>query len=130
MTSAGEDSIWDLLGEIARLQAAMGQDMVAWARVYESAGEAMQRNAETAALMADVGRRGERFMRNGPSAAARQAMNLFLNPLGALGVGSSAAPNGPAGPIARFWEAWSSGMPTAPPPPSARDDESGANAGG
>lgn len=100
------ESFWDLLSEVSRVQAAMGSDMVAWARVYESAGQALQRNAETAALMADVGRRGERFMRNGPSSAARQAMNLVLNPMGALG---AAGAGGPAGPLSRFWEAWSGG---------------------
>lgn len=127
MTNAADENIWDLLGEIAKLQSSLGQDMVAWARVYESAGEALQRNAETAALMADVGRRGEQFMRNGPSAAARQAMNLFLNPLGALGVNPTGAPGGPAGPIARFWEAFSSGTPSAPPAPPPREHDGGAN---
>jgi hypothetical protein len=127
MTNAADDSIWDLLGEIARLQASMGQDMVAWAHVYESAGEALKRNAETVGLMADVGRRSEQFMRSGPSTAARQAMNLFLNPLGALGVNPASAPGGPTGPIARFWEAFAAGMPNAPPPPSTKENEGGAN---
>src|SRR5579875_504744 len=121
-TGEREEIFWDLLNEISRLQAAMGQDMVAWARVYEQAGEALQRNAETAALMADLGRRGERFVRNGPSSAARQAIGLFLNPLGALGINQSPGPGGPAGPFARFWEAWSSTAPS-PPPPSSGGEE-------
>jgi hypothetical protein len=130
MTNAADESIWDLLGEIARLQSSMGQDMIAWARVYESAGEALKRNAETVALMADVGRRGEQFMRNGPSSAARQAMNLFLNPLGALGVNPASGPGGPTGPIARFWEAFAAGMPSAPPPAPSSAKESKETEGG
>jgi len=130
MGPGGDDNFWDMLNEIARVQAAMGQDMVAWAQVYERAGEALQRNAETAALMAEVGRRGERFMRNGPSNAARQALNLFMNPLGALGVNPGGTPpGGAAGPFARFWEAWSSaapgGAPQQPPPPPASGGENG-----
>jgi hypothetical protein len=112
-TGEREESFWDLLNEISRLQAAMGQDMVAWARVYENAGKALQRNAETAALMAHVGRRSERFLRNGPTMAVRQAMNLFFNPLGALGAGSA---GGPAGPLARFWETWAAAMPSSNQP--------------
>ncbi|MHB8574777.1 MAG: hypothetical protein ACYDCQ_05540 [Dehalococcoidia bacterium] len=101
-------SFWDLLGDVARLQREMGKDMTSWARVYELAGQAMQGNAETLALMADLGRRGERFMREGPPAAVRQAMQLFMTPLGALSAGTGA---GPAGPFARFMEAWASATP-------------------
>lgn len=99
------DSFWDLLADVARLQREMGVDLVAWAKVYDAAGQALQNNADTTALMAEVGRRGERFMRNGPPAAARQAMQFFLNPLQALGV----SPVGGAfpDPFARFREAWS-----------------------
>ncbi len=105
---------WDLLEDVARLQREMGNDMVAWAKTYEAAGEALRNNADTIALMADVGRRGEQFLRNGPPAAARQAMQFFLNPLQAMG-GSSAV--SATAPFARFWEAWASAIP--------RDDEGG-----
>ena len=130
MGPGGDDNFWDMLNEIARVQAALGQDMVAWARVYEQAGEALQRNAETAALMAEVGRRGERFMRNGPSNAARQALNLFMNPLGALGVNAGGTPSGgSAGPFARFWEAWSASTPNAPAPQPPPTPSSGGDEG-
>ena len=110
MTPAGgsndsTESFWDLLADVARLQREMGRDMVAWAKVYDAAGKALQLNAETAALMADVGRRAEQFMRSGPSAAARQAMQFFMNPMQAVG----ATPGGSlADPFSRFWEAWRS----------------------
>jgi hypothetical protein len=120
MAEASE-SYWELLADMARLQAEMGRDLAAWARVYEAAGKAMQNNAETLKLMADVGRRGERMLREGPPAAARRAMEVFFNPLQALG-GPPAA--GAGGPIARFWEAWAAGLPgmTPPQPPEAERD--------
>ncbi|HEY7294149.1 MAG TPA: hypothetical protein VH916_03865 [Dehalococcoidia bacterium] len=105
MAEAREDTFWDLLAEVARLQERMGKDTVAWARVYETAGKALQQNAETAALMAELGRRSEQFMRTGPSVAARQAMQFFLNPLQAFGAAGAGAPMTP-GPLTRFWEAW------------------------
>jgi hypothetical protein len=105
MAEAREDSFWDLLADVARLQERMGKDTVAWARVYEAAGEALQQNAETTALMADVGRRSEQFVRSGPPAAARQAMQFFLNPLQAFGAAGAGTPM-PPGPLTRFWEAW------------------------
>ncbi len=105
MAEAHEDNFWDLLADVARLQERMGKDTVAWARVYEATGEALQQNAETTALMADVGRRSEQFMRTGPPAAARQAMQFFLNPLQAFGAAGPGAPM-PPGPLSRFWEAW------------------------
>ncbi len=107
----GTATFWDLLSDVSRLQQEMGRDMVAWANVYEAAGRAMQNNAETLALMAQIGRRGDDFLRNGPPAVARQAMQFFLNPLQAMG--ASAASSGP-GPFARLWEAWASAMPAAP----------------
>jgi hypothetical protein len=111
-------TFWDLLEDVSRLQREMGKDMVAWAKAYEAAGEALRNNADTIALMADVGRRGEQFLRNGPPAAARQAMQFFLNPLQAMGGASAAAAPGP---FARFWEAWASAIP--------RDDEGGSPRG-
>ncbi len=123
MAEAREDSYWDLLAEVARLQDRMGKDTVAWARVYEAAGEALQQNAETAALMAEVGRRSEQFMRSGPPAAARQAMQFFLNPLQPFGAAGAGAPL-PPGPLARFWEAWLSERDRG----SGRSGESGSGA--
>ncbi len=105
MAEAREDSFWDLLAEVARLQDRMGKDTVAWARVYEAAGEALQQNAETTALMAEVGRRSEQFARTGPPAAARQAMQFFLNPMQAFGAAGAGTPLPPS-PLTRFWEAW------------------------
>lgn len=105
-----EETFWDLLADSARLQAEMGRDLVAWSRVYAAAGEAMQNNADTARLMAEIGRRGEGYMRNGPPAAVRQAMQLFFNPLQAMG-GPPAG--GQAGPFGRFWEAWGAMIPGA-----------------
>ncbi len=114
----GTSTFWELLTDVSRLQQEMGRDMVAWANVYEAAGKAMQNNAETLASMAQVGRRGEEFLRNGPPAAARQAMQFFLNPLQAMGASAaSAAP----GPFARLWEAWASAMPTAPVDPGDKN---------
>jgi|SRR5579884_464739 hypothetical protein len=101
-----DDSIWTLLDESARLQAQMGRDMVAWAQAYEAAGRAMQGNAETAALLARLGRRGERFLQRGPSASAQQALQLFLNPLQALA-------GGMPGPLSKLWEAWAATLPGA-----------------
>ncbi len=116
----GTATFWDLLADVSRLQQEMGSDMVAWAKVYEATGQAMRNNADTLALMSQVGRRGEEFLRNGPPAAARQAMQFFLNPLQAMGASAaSAAP----GPFARFWEAWASAMPAAPVDPG--NDNSG-----
>jgi hypothetical protein len=103
MAEARDDSFWDLLADVARLQERMGRDTVAWAQVYEAAGKALQQNAETTALMADVGRRSEQFLRTGPPAAARQAMQFFLNPLQAFGGAGSPMPPGP---LSRLWEAW------------------------
>ena len=105
MAEAREDSFWDLLADVARLQERMGKDTVAWAQVYAAAGEALQQNAETTALMADVGRRSEQFLRTGPPAAARQAMQFFLNPLQAFGAAGAGTPM-PPGPLTRFWEGW------------------------
>lgn len=123
-TGNQEETFWDLLSDIARLQAEMGKDTVAWARAYQAAGEAMQNNAETTQLMADVGRRSERLMRSGPPAAARQAMQLFLNPLQALG-GTTAGAGAPPGPFTRFWEAWASAIPGMTP---RGDGEGGSGA--
>jgi hypothetical protein len=124
------ESFWDLLADVARLQREMGRDMVAWAYVYDAAGKALQLNADTTALMADVGRRGEQFIRSGPPAAARQAMQLFLNPMQALG----ATPGGSlADPFSRFWEAWRSAGADAGRPPSGTrlgGRERGARAAG
>ncbi len=111
-------TFWDLLEDVSRLQREMGKDMVAWAKAYEAAGDALRNNADTIALMADVGRRGEQFLRNGPPAAARQAMQFFLNPLQAMGGASAASVTGP---FARLWDAWASAIP--------RDDEGGGTEG-
>jgi len=101
------DAFWDLLAEIARLQEEMGKDLVAWARAYEAGCEAFQSTAQTLRLMADAGRRFEQYLRSGPPAGARQALQFLLNPLQSMAATPAA---GTLDPFTRFWQAW-----TAPP---------------
>ena len=103
------DSYWDLLAAVARVQAEMGQNLAAWGQAYEAAGRAFQSTAETLELMADVGRRTERYLRSGPPASVRQALELLVSPWQALGVppGTGAGASA-AEPFARFWELWAS----------------------
>lgn len=119
MTTRDESSetFWDLLADIARLQAEMGKDLVAWAQANEAAARAFQSNAETLQLMADIGRRSEHVMRRGPSTAARLAMQFFSNPMQAMGTTPAAASGDP---LARLWETWRA---AAEPRGSSRPDE-------
>lgn len=112
------EAFWDLLADISRLQAQMGRDLIAWSQVNEAGGRALQGNAETLRLMSDVGRRSERFFREGPSSAVRQAMQFFTNPLQTFG-----APGDTVGdPLTRFWDAWT-------PPGRGRPPRGGEGAG-
>jgi hypothetical protein len=104
------ESYWDLLRDIAHLQGEMGQDLVAWARAYEAGGRAFQQNGQTLAHMAELGRRLERYLQTGPSAAVRQALQLFHAPYRGTEPGPGA---GMADPFSRFWQFWASGLPSA-----------------
>ena len=111
----GRESYWDLLAEVARLQGEMGKDLGAWARAYEAGGRAFQGSARTLERVADLGRRMEQYLVQGPPASVRQALQAFANPLQAMGAAPGA---GVADPFARFWEVWAAAMPggSAAPP--------------
>jgi hypothetical protein len=110
------DTYWGLLAQVGRLQAKLGEDLVAWAKVYESGGDALQRSGGTLQEMADVGQRMEQLLLAGPPGAAAQVMRMFAGPFGVPGLapGTGTA----SGPFLGLWEAWLSGQaPTEGPPP-------------
>ena len=96
------ETFWDLLTDIARLQAKIGDDLALWSQANEANARAFKSNADTLRLLAEIGRRTEQSMRYRPSAAARLAMQLFSNPLEAMG----ASPGAAGDTFARFWDAW------------------------
>lgn len=97
------DSYWVLLGEVARLQADMARTFAAWSEAYAASGRALEGTADALGRMADLGQRMEDALRDGPSAAAQQALQFIMNPLQAM---SGMPIPGSSDAIARFWEQW------------------------
>ena len=119
------ETYWDLLADVARLQSEMGKDLVAWSKAYEAGGRAFQRTSQTLTLMAEIGRRMERFVQSGPPRAVQQALQVVANPWQAMG----AVPGASAGdPFTRFWEFWAPAGSTRerPPRPGSGESESEA----
>jgi len=115
---------WELLAEMARLQGQLGEDLVAWAKAYESGGRAMQRSSRTLGEMAELGRRMEHYLESGPPAVVTQILRMLTSPFPGLGVGMGVPPPGvsaAAGPFAQLWEAWASGL--TPRPEAATPDQ-------
>ncbi|MGI8552225.1 MAG: hypothetical protein ACR2PL_15790 [Dehalococcoidia bacterium] len=115
-TDGPRESFWDLMNDLSRLQREMGADLAAWSQVYDAAGQALQSQAQTLNQMAELGRRMERSMRDGPPATVRQALQLLVNPWHSFaGSGGTTA----ADPFARFWEIWAvpESRSSAPVPP-------------
>jgi hypothetical protein len=96
---------WDLVEDIARLQAQTARSFAAWAAAYRSAGEAAEATAETLELMSQIGRRAERFWAQPPDASVAQALQLMTQPWQSMGVPFATLPGNLA---ARFLEAWRS----------------------
>jgi hypothetical protein len=108
------DSYWDLLAETARLQGQLGEDLVAWAKMYEAGGRALQRSSRTLTEMAELGKRMEHYLEAGPPAAVTQILRMLSSPLPGLGMGLGMgmppAATSAAGPFAQLWEAWASSL--------------------
>jgi hypothetical protein len=120
------DSYWDLLADVARVQGQLGEDMVAWAKMYEAGGRALQRSGHTLQEMAELGRRMQSYMESGPPAVVSQVLRMFTSPLAGgpmpgVGMGMGMPPGTSAtAPFAQFWEAFASSLgPASPPPPEA-----------
>lgn len=112
---AQTENYWDLLQETARLQARMGEDLVAWAQAYEAGGKAFQHSGETLGLMAELGQRVERYLETGPPATVQQTMRFFSAPWQAM-AGTAGA--GMGDPWSRFWDLWGSSLSRSGPPPA------------
>jgi hypothetical protein len=85
-------SYWDLVEDIARLQAQTARSFTSWSAAYTAAGEAAEATAETLRLMAEVGRRVEQFWTQPPDASVAQALQLLTQPWQALGMPFAAFP--------------------------------------
>lgn len=107
------ETYWDLLQDIARLQGRVGEDLIAWAQAYEAGGRAFKHSAETLDQMADVGRRLERHLETGPTAAVQQTLQYLTAPWRTMGGMPGAAT---VDPFSRFWEAWTAAMTRGEPP--------------
>jgi hypothetical protein len=103
---------WDLMADMARLQAQLGEDLTAWAKMYEAGGRAMQRSGRTLGEMAELGRRMEHYLESGPPAAVMQILRMLTSPFPGLGVGMGVPPTAAAagGPFAQLFDAWTSGV--------------------
>jgi hypothetical protein len=101
---------WDLLADMARLQSQLGEDLVAWAKMYQAGGQALQRSGRTLGEMAELGRRMERYLESGPPGVVAQILQMMTSPFPGLGVGMGIPPGtaSAAGPFAQFWQAWAS----------------------
>ena|SRR5215216_5101298 len=100
---AERPTYWDLLEEIARLQAQTARSFGAWASAYKAAGEAAEATATTLELMAQLGRRAESLWTQPPEAAVAQALQVMTQPWQALGLPFASSP---ASMAARFLETW------------------------
>ena len=79
-------SYWDVLEDVARLQAQTARSFTAWAAAYKAAGEAAEATAATLDLMAQQGRRLETFWTQPPDAAITQALQMLTQPWQAMGL--------------------------------------------
>ena len=79
-------SYWDLLEDVARLQAQTARSFTAWADAYKAAGKAAEATAATLDLMAQHGRRLEAFWTQPPDAAVAQALQMLTQPWQAMGL--------------------------------------------
>jgi hypothetical protein len=117
------DSYWDLMADLARLQARLGEDLVAWARMYQVTGQALQRSGGTLQEMSELGRRMQGYLESGPPAVVSQILRMFVSPFAGLspGMGMGIPPGAtpPGGPFAQLWEAWTSGAWPPPSPPES-----------
>src|SRR5450631_2670643 len=106
------DSYSDLLAETARLQGQLGEDLVAWAKMYEAGGRALQRSGRTLKEMAELGKRMEHYLEAGPPAAVTQILRTLSSPWPGvgpgMGMGMPPGATSAAGPLAQIWEAWAS----------------------
>jgi hypothetical protein len=98
---------WDLIEDIARVQAQTARSFAAWAAAYAAAAEAAEATAETLRVMAQAGRRAEAFWTQPPEASVAQALQLLTQPWQALGVPFATLPGSMA---ALFRETWGSGQ--------------------
>jgi len=89
-------SYWDLLEEVARLQAQTARSFSAWADAYKAAGQAAEATAATLDLMAQQGRRLEAFWTQAPDASVAQALQMLTQPWQAMGLPFGSLP-GPSG---------------------------------
>jgi hypothetical protein len=87
-----QPTYWDLLEDIARLQAQTARSFTVWAGAYKAAGEAAETTAETLDLMAQLGRRLEAFWTQPPEAAVAQALQMLTQPWQAMGIPFGAFP--------------------------------------
>lgn len=117
------DEYWNLMADLARLQGQLGEDVMAWAKMYEAGGSALQRSSRTLGEMAELGRRMERYMESGQSAVVTQILRMLASPFPGLGMGVGMPPGtaAAAGPFAQFWEAWASNL--VPPPQQSKPDQ-------
>lgn len=117
------DSYWAMLGEVARLQADMARTFAAWSEAYAASGRALEGTAAALERVAELGQRMEDSIREGPSAAAQQALQYIMNPMQMM---SGMPVPGSSDAIARFWEQWlpSSREPGGETPPRTAGDRS------
>lgn len=120
MTQPVMSEYWDLIAEVARLQGQLGEDMTAWAKVYDAGGKALHRSSRTLGDMAELGRRMERTLEAGPPAAVVQMLRMMTGPFPGF-AGPPSTPPVPGGPFAQLWDAWLSSV--APPAPAAKDQQ-------
>jgi hypothetical protein len=114
---------WDLMAEMARLQSQLGEDLAAWAKMYEAGGNALQRSGRTLGEVAELGRRMEHSLESGPPAVVTRMLQMLASPFPGLGVGMGMPPGAAsaAGPFAQFWEAWASSLGPRDPARSGPD---------
>ena len=106
------DDYWRLMADMAKLQSQLGEDLMAWAKMYEAGGRALQRSGRTLGEMAELGRRMEHYLESGPPAVVTQILRMMTSPFPGLGVGMGVPPGTAplGGPFAQLWEAWASNL--------------------
>jgi hypothetical protein len=98
------------MANMARLQGQLGEDLVAWAKMYEAGGLALERSGRTLGEMAELGRRMEHHLESGPPAAVTQILRMLTSPWPGLGLGMGMPPGATsaAGPFAQLLQTWAS----------------------
>jgi hypothetical protein len=119
------DEYWDLLAQTARLQARLGDDLVAWAKMYEAGGKALRRSSGTLDEMSQLGRHMQSYLETGPPALVTQILRMFTEPWAGLqpGMGMPGAASLFSGPFAQMWETWATGLRSREPPPDAPEEK-------